>query len=132
MRRAGADNMEKSRRSSRCCFAMQANVLSCLLTGYLVRVRLRLWQRLFLAFAVLSGVALFGFAAWLQQNFRRGFLGYLDEVTLQRLAPANARLAAAYSEHGGWDFLREDSARLGELIEPSPAKAWESRAPGDG
>jgi two-component system sensor histidine kinase BaeS len=84
-------------------------------------MRLHLWQRLFLAFAVLSGVALLGFAAWQQQNFRRGFLGYLDEVMLQRLAPAEARLAAAYAEHGSWDFLRDDPARLGEFIEP---EAW--------
>jgi two-component system, OmpR family, sensor histidine kinase BaeS len=92
-------------------------------------MRLHLWQRLFLAFAVLSGVALFGFAAWQQQNFRRGFLGYLDEVMLQRLAPASARLAAAYAEHGSWDFLRNNPAPLGEFIE---AEAWHRETrPGD-
>ncbi len=88
-------------------------------------MRLHLWQRLFLAFAVLSGVALFGFAAWQQQNFRRGFLGYLDEVMLQRLVPADARLAAAYAEHGNWDFLRNDPARLGEFIE---SETWRREA----
>ena len=81
---------------------------------------MRLWQRLFLAFAALSGLALFAFVAWQQQNFRRGFLSYLDEVTLQRLEPARARLTAAYAEHGNWDFLRNDPASLGELIEPGP------------
>lgn len=91
-------------------------------------MRLHLWQRLFLAFAVLSGVALFGFAAWQQQSFRRGFLGYLDEVALQRLASANARLAAAYSEHGGWDFLRSDPARLGDFIEPPALQTPDARA----
>ena len=81
------------------------------------RMRLHLWLRLFLAFALLSGVALFGFAAWQQHSFRSGFLGYLDQVALQRLAPAAARLAAAYVEHGGWDFLRENPGRFGEYVE---------------
>ncbi len=80
----------------------------------------RLWQRLFLALAALSGLALLGFVAWQQQNFRRAFLGYLDEVALQRLEPARLRLESAYAEHGSWDFLRGDPTALGELIEPGP------------
>ena len=80
-------------------------------------MRLPLWLRLFLAFALLSGTALFGFVAWQQHSFRSGFIGYLDQVALQRLAPAGARLAAAYVEHGGWDFLRDDPGRFGEYIE---------------
>jgi two-component system sensor histidine kinase BaeS len=78
----------------------------------------RLWQRLFFAFAALSGLALLGFVAWQQQNFRRGFLSYLDEVAVQRLEPARKRLTSAYAEHASWDFLRGDPAALGELIEP--------------
>jgi two-component system sensor histidine kinase BaeS len=81
----------------------------------------RLWQRLFLAFAALSSLALFAFVAWQQQNFRHGFLSYLDEVTVQRLEPARTRLTSAYAEHGSWDFLRSDPQLLVELIEPGPA-----------
>ena len=80
-------------------------------------MRLHLWQRLFLAFALLSGLALAGFVAWQQQSFRRGFLNYLDDVALQRLSPAATRLGAAYVEHGGWDWLRDDPGRFGEYIE---------------
>ena len=84
---------------------------------------MRLWQRLFLAFAALSGAALLGFVAWQQQNFRRGFLSYLDDVALQRLEPARARLAAAYAEHGNnWDFLRGDFDAFVRLIEPMPLR----------
>jgi two-component system, OmpR family, sensor histidine kinase BaeS len=90
---------------------------------------MRLWQRLFLAFAVLSGLALLGFALWQQHSFRRSFLGYLNEVTLQRLAPAAQRLAQAYVEQRSWDFLREDPARFAELIEPGPGRS-DPRAPG--
>jgi len=86
-------------------------------------MRLALWQRLFLAFAALSGIALAGLAVWQQHSFRRGFLSYLDEAALGRLEPATARLAAAYSEHGNWDFLRaQEPGRFGELIEPRPPR----------
>ena len=79
---------------------------------------LRLWQRLFLAFATLSVLALAGFAVWQQQSFRRGFLGYLEKVALERLEPASTRLANAYAENGNrWDFLRDRPDRFGELIE---------------
>ncbi len=78
----------------------------------------RLWQRLFLAFALLSTLALAGFAIWQQQGFRRGFSGYLDEVALERLQPATVRLAAAWAEHGHWDFLRGDTRRFLQLLDP--------------
>ncbi len=83
-------------------------------------MQLRLWQRLFLALAVLSGAALLGFAAWQEHSFRRGFLGYLDEMSKQRLASSVTRLSAAYAQHGDWNFLRDDPAQFAELIEPAP------------
>lgn len=83
-------------------------------------MQLRLWQRLFLALAVLSGAALLGFAAWQEHSFRRGFLGYLDEMTKQHLAPSVVRLTAAYAQHGDWNFLRDDPEQFAELIEPGP------------
>lgn len=84
-------------------------------------MRLRLWQRLFLAFAALSGLALAGFVGWQQFSFRRGFLDYLNEVSLQRLQKASDRLAARYSEHGNWEFLRGDPRLFDELIDPDRA-----------
>ena len=86
-------------------------------------MHLRLWQRLFIAFAALSVLALAGFAFWQQQSFRRGFLGYLDAVALERLQPASARLAAAYAEHGNWDFLRDRPDRFGALIDERHERA---------
>lgn len=87
---------------------------------YRVVMHLRLWQRLFIAFAFLSGAALLGFAMWQQHSFRSDFLGYLDEVARQRLAPAVTRLGAAYEQHGDWTFLRGDPRQFAELIEPPP------------
>jgi two-component system sensor histidine kinase BaeS len=85
-------------------------------------MRLNLWQRLFLAFAVLSGVALAAFVAWQQRSFQRGFLGYVDETTLIRLEPAATRLATAYAQHGNWNFLRDDPAGFLALIQPAPGE----------
>jgi two-component system sensor histidine kinase BaeS len=81
---------------------------------------MRLWQRLFLAFAVLSGAALLAFAVWQEHSFRASFIGYLDEVGKQRLAPSVTRLSAAYAQHGDWDFLRGDPVQFIDLIEPLP------------
>ncbi len=94
-------------------------------------MHLGLWQRLFLVIAALSSVALAGFAIWQQQSFRRGFLGYLDEVALERLQPAANRIAAAYAEHGDWTFLRIDERRFAQLVEPDPPapRADGTRAP---
>src|SRR5262249_55718389 len=80
-------------------------------------MRLRLWHRLFIAFAALSVLALAAFAFWQQQGFRRGFLGYLDQVALERLQPAGARLAAAYASNGNWEFLRDRPDRFDELVD---------------
>jgi two-component system sensor histidine kinase BaeS len=81
-------------------------------------LRLRLWQRLFLAFAALSGCALLGFLAWQQRAFRSGFVDYLDAVALERLAPAAERLSSAYAVHGDWRFLRDAPRSLGDYVEP--------------
>lgn len=88
-------------------------------------MRLKLWQRLFIAFATLSVLALAGLAAWQQQSFRRGFLGYLDDVALERLQPASVRLANAYAEQGNWNFLRDRPDRFGELVDDRRGRARE-------
>lgn len=102
-------------------------------------MRLRLWHRLFLAFAALSMLALLAFALWQQRAFHDGFLTYLDQVALQRLQPSVERLSAAYRERGGWEFLRGDPRRFDALLDgrdgpPSEPPPPERPAPpaGDG
>lgn len=81
-------------------------------------MRLRLWHRLFLAFAVLSVAIIAGFVAWQQRNFRTGFSTYLNDVAQQKLQTAGERLADAYVEHGSWEFLRRDPRMFEALVEP--------------
>ena len=78
---------------------------------------LRLWQRLFLTFAVLSGGALACFVGWQQVSFRRSFRLYLDQVALQHLQTGAERLAERYAEEGSWQFLRSDPGRLREFLD---------------
>jgi two-component system sensor histidine kinase BaeS len=86
-------------------------------------MRLRLWHRLFLAFAVLSVAIIAGFVVWQQRNFREGFSTYLNDVAHQRLQSAGERLAEAYAEHGSsWDFLRRDARAFDAYVDPFRSK----------
>lgn len=68
------------------------------------RMRLRLWHRLAIAFAGLSIAALLAFAWLQQQSLQRGFLDYLNRLSLERLAEPAQRLGEAYTRHGDWRF----------------------------
>ncbi|UXI67216.1 hypothetical protein [Tahibacter amnicola] len=99
---------------------------------------LRLWQRLFLAFAILSGAALVSYVIWQQGAFRRGFLDYLNGLGRQRIEQQLPQLAQAYAQHGSWDFLHNDPGELvralglreeGMAAEPGVGAAREGRPP---
>jgi two-component system sensor histidine kinase BaeS len=71
-----------------------------------------------LATAVLAVVAMGAASRW---NFERGFLGYLNEQEAQRLDTLQPRLAAAYRQHGSWDFLRDSPKTWFDLLGPRVA-----------
>jgi two-component system sensor histidine kinase BaeS len=93
--------------------------------GYLfddgpVCMKLSISTKLFIA--VLAGVLLvilsMGVAtSW---SFGRGFLGYINEQALERMAPVVPRLAAAYEREGGWEFFRNQPDRWFEVMRPEP------------
>jgi len=78
-----------------------------------MRTRIRLWQRLFIAFAGLSILALATFAVLQQQSLRRGFLDYLNRLGMERVGDGARRLGERYEATGNWDFVR---GRQGELM----------------
>lgn len=51
-------------------------------------------------------------------SFGRGFLGYLNEQALERMAPVLPRLASAYEREGSWDFLRHQPQRWFDIMRP--------------
>lgn len=95
--------------------------------GYLfndgpVCMKLSISTKLFIA--VLAGVLLvilsMGVAtSW---SFGRGFLGYINEQALERMAPVVPRLAAAYEREGGWEFFRNQPDRWFEVMRPEPGE----------
>lgn len=85
-------------------------------------MRLGISTRLFLAIvatAVLVVTLVGGATRW---NFERGFLGYLNELAVERMAFLPPRLERAYSEHGSWDFLRNEPRRWFGLLRPVPGE----------
>jgi two-component system sensor histidine kinase BaeS len=51
-------------------------------------------------------------------NFERGFIGYLNGLAAERMDFVVPRLAAAYAQHGNWDFLRDDRRAWFDLLRP--------------
>lgn len=79
-------------------------------------MRIRLWQRLFFAFALLSLAALLGLT-WSQQRlFERGFLEYVNGQQVEHVEAAAQRLSRRYAENDNWNFLREDRRQFRELV----------------
>lgn len=79
---------------------------------------MRLWQRLFLAFGLLSAATLAGFVAWQQRSFSQSFADYLDSIARTQAEQVAQRLVDHHRERGGWDWLRDDPMRFGQLADP--------------
>ena len=75
-------------------------------------MQLRLWHRLFLAFAVLGVVALTTFAGLQARSFQQGFLDYASRLEREKIETAAQRLSDAYASHGSWQFLEGDTPQL--------------------
>ncbi|MBK1715797.1 ATP-binding protein [Rubrivivax gelatinosus] len=71
-----------------------------------------------LATATLVAVAVSAAAQW---SFQRGFIGYLNAQAVLRMEAVMPRLAAAYAEHGSWDFLRHRPDSWFGLVGIGPA-----------
>src|SRR3954469_3779043 len=75
--------------------------------------------KLFFAILAAAGVAAAAVAFATRSSFQSGFLGYLSQVDAQRLDALSTSLADEYRRHGGWEFVRNDSFRLRELVAPA-------------
>ncbi|WP_247596769.1 ATP-binding protein [Hydrogenophaga sp. PAMC20947] len=76
--------------------------------------------RLFLAVLATSALAIVLVGVATRLNFERGFLGYLNDLSTERMAVAQPRLERAYLEHGNWDFLRENPKSWHKMLRPQP------------
>jgi len=85
-------------------------------------MKLSISTKLFVA--VLAGVLLvilsMGIAtSW---SFGRGFLGYINEQALERMAPVLPRLVATYEREGSWEYFRNQPDRWFEVMRPEPGE----------
>jgi two-component system, OmpR family, sensor histidine kinase BaeS len=84
---------------------------------------LRLWHRLFLAFAALSILAMAAFALLQARSFQNGFLDYVNRLEREKIEGMTHRLEGAYAANGSWDFLRDDTRRMMRTLELAPSGA---------
>ncbi|MCP1463467.1 ATP-binding protein [Pseudomonas sp. S3E17] len=61
-------------------------------------------------------------------SFGRGFLGYINEQALERMATVVPRLASAYAREGNWAFMRNRPDRWFDIMRPDP---YEERVTND-
>lgn len=86
-------------------------------------MKLSISTKLFVA--VLAGVLLVILSMGLATSwsFGRGFLGFINEQALERMAQVVPRLATAYQREGNWDFLRNRPDRWFDVMRPDPDAA---------
>jgi two-component system, OmpR family, sensor histidine kinase BaeS len=104
-------------------YGVDSAVSPVLSTPSLDTMPFRLWHRLFLAFAALSGVALLAFAAFQIGGFQRGFLGYVNQLELETISEAAPALVAAHDAQNDWSLIAGNTpALLQTLGLPTPAR----------
>jgi two-component system, OmpR family, sensor histidine kinase BaeS len=79
--------------------------------------------QLFLAVFAVVAVTVGAMAFAAHQTFQTGFIGYLNEQAVSRMDAVIPRLALAYAERGGWDFLRGHPEIWFDLIGVAPNHA---------
>jgi two-component system sensor histidine kinase BaeS len=81
-------------------------------------IRPGITSKLFLAILLTCVVVAVAMATAMRYSFNQGFLGYLNEQEEQRMEALRPTLAAAYAQHGSWEFLRGDPRQWFRLIRP--------------
>jgi two-component system sensor histidine kinase BaeS len=81
-------------------------------------IRTSLSTKLFVAIlaTMISVVLAMGVANGL--SFSRGFLGYLNELSVQRMESVLPRFVSAWEQHQSWEFARDTPPAWFELIRP--------------
>lgn len=71
-------------------------------------LKLRIRHKLFLTILLSSSIVACGFYVFLQWNFDRGFLNYVNNQVLADMEFLESRLKDLYSEDSGWENLKYD------------------------
>ncbi|MBS1170233.1 MAG: baeS [Burkholderiaceae bacterium] len=95
-------------------------------------MRLGITAKLFLAILLTCVLASFAMLGAMRYSFHHGFLGYLNEQEAQRVESVLPKLAAAYRQHGNWDFLRDRPRVWFSLVRPEGMPLHEPSTPPNG
>jgi two-component system, OmpR family, sensor histidine kinase BaeS len=71
-------------------------------------MKIGITYRLFLSILAATGLAILSLFLIMQWNIDRGFYQYLKTLDQSRLEQMAGNLEEAYTEHGNWDFLRNN------------------------
>lgn len=97
-------------------------------------MKLNVTAKLFLAVLCVGALCALAMGTVTLYSFNRGFIGYLNDQGAQRLEELVPEFAAAYIEHGSWNFLRESRRAWVRLIMPArpaePGAGGNPPAPG--
>ena len=76
------------------------------LTG--IDLKLKIRHKLFFTILLTSSVVAGGLFFFLQWNFDRGFLNYVNNQEMTELDKLGKQLTAYYSKEGGWEFIKDN------------------------
>lgn len=84
-------------------------------------MKISISSKLFLAVLASVLLVIVSMGAASNWSFARGFVGYLNELAMQRVDALVPRMAQAYvAEGGNWDFIRHHPQRWFDLLRPDP------------
>ena len=97
---------------------MASRPLPRLITPPLAPMKPGITTKVFLAVLLVALAVLLAMGVAGRWSFTRGFIGYMDELALQRLEDSIPRFTQAYARNGNWDFLRANRRAWFHLSSP--------------
>ncbi|HWV02930.1 MAG TPA: two-component sensor histidine kinase, partial [Ralstonia sp.] len=88
-------------------------------------------SKLFVALFTLSIVVALAMGAAVRWRFDANFLDYVNARESERMAVLGQGVEAAYTQHGNWDFLRNDRMAWFRLLRREGARARANGMGGD-
>ncbi|MGH8227857.1 MAG: sensor histidine kinase efflux regulator BaeS [Steroidobacteraceae bacterium] len=97
-------------------------------------MRLGITSKLFLALLATGMLAVLATSIAARVSFVRGFLGYLNEQSVERIESLVPSLASSYEQHGSWNYLRHNPRGWFRILFGGSAEAHSltSNPPGRG
>ncbi len=87
-------------------------------------MKIGITYRLFLSILAATGLAILSLFFIMRWNIDRGFYQYLKTLDQSRLEQMAGNLEEAYTEHGNWDFLRDNPRfEIGSILNARPDDA---------